>query len=167
MNTYELLYIIPTQYSETEITGVEKTVSGLIEKAGGEISKTKNLGKIKLAYPIKKSAYGTYVLVFFQAEPSVLKELNRNLRIAEEVLRHVIVTVSPAAQEKEYLLEAYTAPLGEDGMPIRRKKPLAKKSAVAIAPPAPIKSSEASSLSLEELDKKLDEILEQDFSKDL
>jgi small subunit ribosomal protein S6 len=45
----------------------------------------------KLAYPIEKKTEGYYVVIEFQAEPTLPKELDRRLRISDNVMRHIIV----------------------------------------------------------------------------
>ena len=59
---YELMYILPSQYSDSEIEGLQKNVADLVVKIGAKVEQSEVLGKIKLAYPIKK--YDT-VLMFW------------------------------------------------------------------------------------------------------
>ena len=172
MNHYELLYLIPSQYSETEIEGIHTRVSEFFTKFHAVISKTQFLGKLKLAYPINSVRHGTYVLVYFDADPQAVSDINRSLRLSEEVLRHTIVTVDEKAKDQPCKLEAYTPPIGDDGMPVRKRRggPVTggkKTSSPLLPPPVPVRGAETPTLSMEELDKKLDDILDQDFSKDL
>lgn len=88
---YELLYIVPTSFSDDEIGGIETKVSGILEKDGASIDSVNRLGKLRFAYPIKKQRHGHYVLVHFTAPAAQLKKIEEHLRITEEVLRHMIV----------------------------------------------------------------------------
>jgi small subunit ribosomal protein S6 len=65
--------------------------TGLIEKNGGELVKVDKWGKRRLAYPINKRNEGYYVLVNFKAEPAVSHEVERVLRITDEVIRHMVI----------------------------------------------------------------------------
>lgn len=151
-----MLYIIPTQYTDTEIEKIMADIAALLEGEGGKVTRNENLGRIKLAYPIKKVRHGSYILVHFAGEPETLKEIERKLRLTEEVLRHQIIVLPKGAADRKFEISSYVAPLSEEA---RKQKEQTK--AKKIAPPTPAKTEEtAPNLSMEELDKKLDEILE-------
>jgi small subunit ribosomal protein S6 len=99
MKDYELMYIVPTSYTEEELGTVEKNVAQIFEKNGATISKTTRLGKFRFTYPIKREQHGHYVLVRFQAESSALHGINEGLRMNQkEVLRHIIVDGSDVSE---------------------------------------------------------------------
>ena len=87
---YELLYIIPAPFTEKDVDGIVKKVNQLIKKFKGEIVKEQNLGNKKLAYPIKQIYKGFYILIKFTMDPSKIKELDKELKLLQEVLRHMI-----------------------------------------------------------------------------
>jgi len=87
---YELLYIVPGPLTEKDLPDVSKKVRGFIEKMGGGVVKEDNLGNRKLAYPIKGVYRGFYLLVNFDLKPESLKDLNKELRLSPEILRHLI-----------------------------------------------------------------------------
>ena len=178
MNEYELLYIVPTQFTDDEVKDVQKNINGFIEKYGGKLLSEKNLGKIRLAYPIKKVAHGTYVLAYFNSDPAQIKDLDRELRLHDEVLRHTILTRPEGAIEREFELTAYVAPLSEEARAQKRDvRPTAKRTSAApeisesediLAPIQPsTTSSEEVNMSMEELDKKIDELLDVDVTENL
>ena len=161
---YELLYLISSSFTDTEVEEIQKKVSSMVEEAGSKISRDESLGKIKLAYPIKNARHGTYILLHFEAEPSVLKDLDVKLRLSEHVLRHTMQKMVPGTEDKKYELISYVAPLTTEGRPAQPKKAPVKK----LAPPPPATTEETSpKMTVEELDKKLDEILESDVLKDV
>ena len=88
---YELIYIISPEVGdealETSITSVSQFITG----KGGSISNEERWGKRKLAYPIKRFLEGNYVLTRFKISPVWSKELEANLRISEDVLRHLLI----------------------------------------------------------------------------
>ena len=91
MRDYELVAIISPEVAEENIpTAVEK-VSRFITERGGSIAEVNQWGKRKLAYPIKDHTEGNYVLFQFKLDAEATAELEANLRISEEILRHLIV----------------------------------------------------------------------------
>lgn len=162
---YELLYILSSAFSDTEVAEEQAKVATLIKDAGGKISRDEVLGKIKLAYPIEKQRHGTFILVHFEVETSGIRPLEEKLRLSEEILRHTIAKLVPGTEDKKYELASYVPPLTAEGKPsMARPKPGMPK----LAPPPPSKPAEtAPKMSVEELDKKLDEILESDVLKDI
>ena len=73
------------------IKGVIEKFSGIITANGGEIEKTDEWGRKKLAYPIDYKTEGYYVLVNFAAAPELPRELERNFRNDESILRYMVV----------------------------------------------------------------------------
>lgn len=161
---YELLYIVSSRYTDAEVLDIQKKINGLITQAGGTTTKEENLGKIRLAYPIKQARHGTYILVYFDAETSSVRALDEQLRLADEVLRHITILAPTGAEAQKWELQSYVAPLSEEESEL---KPVAPRPRAATAPVpmqvpvvAPMKSEK--SMSIEELDKKLDEMLGSD-----
>ena len=90
MNRYEIMYIIAAALDDEQKDAVVETVEGIIND-GGEVIKTERIGLKKLAYPILKKNEGYYVLVDFNAPTDLPKELDRRLRISDNVIRHLII----------------------------------------------------------------------------
>ena len=114
MKGYELLYIVGSQFTDEEIGGIQAVMTKLLETAGAKILRNENLGKIRLAYPIKKIRHGSYILVHFDAEGSALSDLNRRIGLTEEVLRHTILERPEGAVERTFELSSYVPPLSEE-----------------------------------------------------
>lgn len=93
MNKYELVYVIDTVLDDEARKAVIDRFNGMIESNGGKVEKVDEWGKRRLAYPINYKTEGYYLLVNFEAEANVPKEIERNLQIAESVLRYLIVKV--------------------------------------------------------------------------
>lgn len=157
MTHYELLYIVPAQYAVEEIDKVYKNVRELITKFSGEIAHEENLGKQKLAYPIASTHQGYYVAVEFNAEPAQMKELDQKIKLTKEVLRHMIVvkTIKTAEEiQKEQQIKEIIAKDKETKL----KEDLEKDPTTVTE--APVLESK-SKVSLEELNKKIDELLDE------
>jgi small subunit ribosomal protein S6 len=101
---YELLYIIPTSFTDDEVGGVETKVAALLTKVGATAESTQRLGKLRFAYPIKDQRHGHYVLVMLTADPSAVAKLDELLRITPEVLRYMILSAEEAGSDSKYEL---------------------------------------------------------------
>ena len=71
--------------------GASERVSSLITSRGGEIVKVDTWGRRRMAYPIKRNVDGYYTILRFRLEPRLTEEVDRNLRLMEQVLRHLVV----------------------------------------------------------------------------
>ena len=91
MRDYEVLYILNPNLEEEAVDAAVARYEETITKTGGTITKTDKWGKKRLAYEIKDQIEGFYVLTTFQAPNEASHELDRLMRIADEVLRHLIV----------------------------------------------------------------------------
>lgn len=93
MNKYETIFILhPSLDEEAVNAGIEK-FKGVIEKNGGVVENVDVWGKRKLAYEIEKVNEGHYTLINFSADSELPKELDRNFRITDSVIRHIIVNL--------------------------------------------------------------------------
>lgn len=92
MNKYEVMFIAKP-LEETEVDPIVTFVSDLLTKNGCNIEKVDCWGKRHLAYPVKKQADGYYVLINFEAEPATIKEIDRVMKIRDEILKHLIVKI--------------------------------------------------------------------------
>ncbi|WP_026478084.1 30S ribosomal protein S6 [Alkaliphilus transvaalensis] len=92
MNKYELMYILKTSAEEEKRTQLLEKFKGIIE-TDGQVENVDEWGNRRLAYEISKTNEGYYVLVNFNASADIPKELDRNLKIADEVIRHMITRV--------------------------------------------------------------------------
>ncbi|MHB9144002.1 MAG: 30S ribosomal protein S6 [Symbiobacteriia bacterium] len=91
MRAYELMFIIKPDLEEEATTAAVEKFSGLISEQGGSITNLDKWGKRRLAYEIDGFNDGYYVLVNFQGEPKVAKEVERQLKISDDVIKHMIV----------------------------------------------------------------------------
>ncbi len=90
MREYEVMFIVKPMEEEATEAVISK-FENLIAANGGTINKLDRWGKRRLAYEIQDIADGYYCLVLFSAEPKVVAELDRVLKITDEILRHMII----------------------------------------------------------------------------
>ena len=94
MRDYELLYIIKTEVGEEQTQAVIDRYNGILEGEGATVEKVDKWGKRKLAYTIdKKYTDGFYVFVNFMGEANAVDEVDRLMKIDENLLRHMITRV--------------------------------------------------------------------------
>ena len=92
MRKYEVTFIIDSALEDEKKDATVETVQSIIA-ADGEVEKVDVWGLKKLAYPIDKKEEGYYVVIDFKAIPELPKELDRRLRISDNVIRHIIVNM--------------------------------------------------------------------------
>lgn len=90
---YELIYIARQDLSPVQVENQTEDYKKLIESQKGRISKIEYWGLRKLAYDIRKNARGHYTLMNIAAAPDVVKELERQMRINENILRYLTIAV--------------------------------------------------------------------------
>ena len=90
---YELVYIMSPDATEQEVTDLHAQIEAIITRYQGEMVKTENWGRRKLAFRIGKHREGTYVLEVFKGTGELTKELDRRLKVIDSVIRHLCVRV--------------------------------------------------------------------------
>ena len=91
MKAYELLFFVAPNLEEEARAKVMARVESVITDANGTVDKAEDWGKRKLAYEINNLSEGDYILIDFHANPDHIAELDRILRINDNVQRHMIV----------------------------------------------------------------------------
>jgi len=91
MNCYETLFVVKPTLTEEETAAQIAKIKDVLTKEGAEILATDDMGMRKLAYQVQKNDRGYYTVVYFKAEGSVITELERNLRINEDVIKFLTV----------------------------------------------------------------------------
>ena len=91
MNKYELLFIIDNSAADEAKEAIIAKMSQLVTDNGGSVEKVDKWGAKKLAYPINFKEDGYYVLMNFECEPALVAEMERQLRIIDQVMRHMVV----------------------------------------------------------------------------
>ena len=84
---YELVYILRPTVGPSEARKVSDRIRDIVDKRGAKLTKVDNWGKRKLAYPIRKHTRGIFVLIKFVGFSDLVAELERNLRILDDVVR--------------------------------------------------------------------------------
>lgn len=104
MRAYELMVIVDADVDDAGVKAVNSRIGELIAADGGEVVKTDAWGRRRYAYPIKHKLEGIYTVFEIVTPASNLNELDRFLRLADDVVRHKIMRLPEAEAEKRGLL---------------------------------------------------------------
>jgi|SRR3989344_463964 len=101
MPKYELMYILSSAVSDNDVPTIVSEVDKFISEQGGKVIATDLIGKKKLAYPIKKTRNGFYVLETFNLEGSKTQGLDNKLRSLESIIRYIVVSLDEQERRAE------------------------------------------------------------------
>ena len=90
---YELVYVVSPEASDDQVTELHTQIEAIVQRIGGQIEKTDNWGRRKLAYEIGRHKEGTYVLEVINGTGELMKEIDRRLKVTDLIIRHLVVRV--------------------------------------------------------------------------
>ena len=90
---YELVYVVSPDGTDDQVTDLHNQVDAIIQRMGGQLEKTDNWGRRKLAYEIGRHKEGTYVLETINGSGELMKEIDRRLKNMDLVIRHLVVRI--------------------------------------------------------------------------
>ncbi|MBM3468735.1 MAG: 30S ribosomal protein S6 [Alphaproteobacteria bacterium] len=93
MNFYETVFIARQDLTNAQVEALANIFTQIIKSQGGEVSKTEFCGLRNLAYKIKKNKKGHYVLMNISSAPAAIGEMERQMKLNEDILRHLTVRV--------------------------------------------------------------------------
>jgi small subunit ribosomal protein S6 len=90
---YELVYILPPDTTEQQAGELHEQIDAVVSRMNGQIERSENWGRRKLAYEIGHFKEGVYVLEVINGSGELMKELDRRLKVFDQVIRHMVVRV--------------------------------------------------------------------------
>jgi small subunit ribosomal protein S6 len=90
---YELVYILPPDSTEQQVAELHGQIEAVVTRMNGAFDKTENWGRKRLAYEIGPNKEGVYVLEVINGSGELMKELDRRLKVMDQVMRHMVVRV--------------------------------------------------------------------------
>ena len=90
---YELVYIVSPDATDEQVAELHGQVEGVVQRLGGQLEKTENWGRRKLAYEIGRHKEGIYVLDVISGSGELMKEIERRLKVYDTVIRQLAVRV--------------------------------------------------------------------------
>ena len=136
MNQYEVMYVIDPALEDGARVDLINRFSDLVKKNGGEVDRIDEWGKRRLAYAIQYKTEGYYVLMYIKAPSDLPRELERNMKIAEPVLRYLVIRYEGELPAKREPLKPYQPRENADASPVA-------EAPVAEAPVAEVVDDEA------------------------
>jgi small subunit ribosomal protein S6 len=88
---YEAMFLVDSAEATTDWDGVTAAIKGILEKAGAEIVSMRKWDDRKLAYEIKGKSKGTYILCYFRAAGSKLRDIEKDIQLSERIMRALIL----------------------------------------------------------------------------
>ena len=114
MRFYETIFVARQDATPAQVEGLTQQYTNIIKEHGGEVRKTEFCGLRTLAYPIRKNAKGHYVLLNVACNHDGVKEVERQMKLSEDILRYMSVRVeeldhnpSPLMQQRHFHEENY------------------------------------------------------------
>lgn len=166
MANYEMLVVVPGTLTEAEAAPLVASVKETTERMGATGMVMHDMGKSRLAYPMKHIRYGYFYILQFSAEANQVKEIEHKVRLINNILRLVVRVynaAAPALDISKLTLTPLANVVSTDEVPnpvreMRREVPVRPTMSETVAVPVvPV--------SMEEIEEKLDQILEKDLEK--
>ena len=149
MPLYESVYIARPDISATQVETLTADMTKILEENGGKVTKDEYWGLKSLAYRIKKNRKGHYSLMNIDAPAAALTEMERNMRLHEDVLRYMSIRVDEHEEEPSVMMQSKSSRDDRDrdrgrGQDDDRPKPAAAAPAAAQTPAAAPAATEES-----------------------
>lgn len=116
MSFYEHVFIARQDLAPAQVEELTNKYAGVIESMGGKVTKREDWGLRNLAYRIKKNRKGYYVLMNIDAPAEAVKEMERLLRIDEDIIRHLTVKVDQLEEGPSVMLAPKSSRKSEDSL---------------------------------------------------
>jgi len=90
---YELVYVVSPDATDEQVAELQTQIEGIVQRMSGQLEKTENWGRRKLAYEIGRHKEATYILDVINGSGELMKEIDRRLKVFDLVIRHLVVRV--------------------------------------------------------------------------
>ena len=124
---YELVYVVSPEIADEGVAELHERIAEIVGQLGGTIDKTDNWGRRRLAYEINRHREGSYVIELITGPGTLVTELERRLRVMEQLLRYLIVRVDEDLRKAQRARERRQS---------RQQRRLAKKAPAGLDVPA-------------------------------
>jgi len=99
--TYEIMFIVRPDVEEAELDKLIEGFSANVTSGGGEVKSVEKMGRRRLAYTVRKFNDGFYVLLNVAAQGSLITEIERRLRVSEQVIKFITVRMDEEEKRAE------------------------------------------------------------------
>ncbi len=101
---YELAYVVSPDATEEQVTELHEQVEAIVSRLDGQIQKTDNWGRRKLAYEIARHKEGVYVFETIAGSGELMKEIDRRLKVTDLIVRHMVVRIDEEQKVADRML---------------------------------------------------------------
>lgn len=136
--SYEIMFIVRPDVEEAEIDKLIETFSGYVTTGGGTVKSTEKMGRRRLAYTVRKFNDGLYVLLIVEAPASLISEIERRLRVSEQVIKFITVRTDEEDKRVAKIKKHRDAHVKRSALP-----QAAPEAAAVVEAPAPAAVAEA------------------------
>ena len=134
--TYEVMFIVRPDVEESDLDKLIEGFSGNVTSGGGEVKNVEKMGRRRLAYTVRKFNDGFYVLMTLAAEGSLIAELERRLRVSEQVIKFITVRMDEEEKRLAKVKAIRDTKVKRSALPVVHAE-AAEAPAAAPAPAAP------------------------------
>jgi small subunit ribosomal protein S6 len=114
LREYECMLILPADADEALVTTAVDRITKVISPSGGEVTGLDRWGRRRFAYELARQTEGYYVIVRFSADPATQQELDRALKLADEVIRHKVMVPPPQQAKQAKQAKAAASPASSE-----------------------------------------------------
>ena len=147
--TYEIMFIVRPDVEEAELDKLIETFSGHVTTGGGTVKSVEKMGRRRLAYTVKKFNDGFYVLLIVEAPASLISEIERRLRVSEQVIKFITVRTDEEDKRVAKIKAHRDAHVKRSALPQENPEAASAPAPVAAPTPAPAAEVEAEPVAAE------------------
>ena len=133
--TYEIMFIVRPDIEEAEIDKIVETFTGYITQGGGAVKQTEKMGRRRLAYTVRKFNDGFYILLIVDSPASLIHEIERRLRVSEQVIKFITVRTDEEDKRVAKIKKHRDAHVKRSAQPQPGSQPVAEPAAQPEAQP--------------------------------
>ena len=135
--TYEIMFIVRPDVEEAEIDKLIEGFSSNVTSGGGEVKSVEKMGRRRLAYTVRKFNDGFYILLNIAAEGSLITEIERRLRVSEQVIKFITVRMDEEEKRLAKVKALRDSKVKRSALPVAQPVQAAASDAETPAEPAP------------------------------
>ena len=141
--SYEVMYILRPDLEDGDVDKSIETFSGYVTGGGGTVKQVEKMGRRRLAYTVRKFNDGIYILLIVDAPASLISEVERRLRVTEQVIKFITVRTDEEEKRVNKIKAHRAAHVKRSAQPQENPEAAADISAAAATPDAPATTPEA------------------------
>ena len=141
--TYEIMFIVRPDVEEADLDKLIEGFSGNVTTGGGEVKSVEKMGRRRLAYTVRKFNDGFYVLLNIAAEGKLITEIERRLRVTEQVIKFITVRMDEEEKRLAKVKAIRDTKVKRSAMPMQQHQPSSVAAPVAAEEPAAVAATPA------------------------